>query len=184
MVNYTIIFALITWWCHFFKFTQNYLSVNEKFQLGVSFLSCANVSDIEKSLTGSEALWPQSDVLPRVKCRRCQDREMKYLVAYIDTFGFLHYFCVMAVFSAFFAPFGQKLRLIFQRSQSIQIPLFKTEMKEAQWTVTRQVWYCSIPFHCLQLHARRETGGRGETELNTMSIECCSPYLGYFCRMV
>ena len=132
VVNYTIIFALFTWWCHFFKFTQNYLSVNEKFQLGVSFLSCANVSDIEKSLTGSEALWPQSDVLPRVKCRRCQDREMKYLVAYIDTFGFLHYFCVMAVFSAFFAPFGQKLRLIFQRSQSIQIPLFKTEMKEAQ----------------------------------------------------
>ena len=105
MVNYTIIFALFTWWCHFFKFTQNYLSVNEKFQLGVSFLSCANVSDIEKSLTRAEALWPQSDVLPRVKCRRCQDREMKYLVAYIDTFGFLHYFCVMAVFSACFAPF-------------------------------------------------------------------------------
>ena len=152
MVNYTIIFALFTWWCHFFKFTQNYLSVNEKFQLGVSFLSCANVSDIEKSLTGSEALWPQSDVLPRVKCRKCQDREMKYLV---------------------------RVWFFFQRSQFIQTPLYKTEMKEAQWTVTWQVWYCSIPFHCLQLHARRETGGGG-TELNTLSIECFPPLFRIF----
>ena len=180
MVNYTIIFALFTWWCHFFKLTQNYLSVNEKFQLGVSFLSCANVSDIEKSLTGSEALWSQSDVLPTVKCRRCQDREMKYLEA-CRYFRISTLFYVMAAYSA---PFWQKEWHIFQRSQFIQTPIYKTEMKEAQWTVTWQVWYCSIPFHCLQLHARRETGGRGETELNTMSIECCSPYLGYFCQMV
>ena len=136
MVNYTIIFALFTWWCHFFKFTQNYLSVNEKFQLGVSFLSCANVSDIEKSLTGSEALWPQSDVLPRVKCRRCQDREMKYLVAYIDTFRFLHYFCVMAVFSACFAPFWQKLWHILKGHN-----IYKHPPTKLKWKRHSELWH-------------------------------------------
>ena len=105
---------------------------------------------------------------------------MKYLVANTDTFWILHYLYVMAVYSA---PFWQKEWHIFQRSQFIQTPIYKTEMKEAQWSVTWQVWYCSIPFHCLQLHARRETGGGGGTELNTMSIECFPPYLGYFCQM-